>query len=184
MEQVAIITKLVEEMIAMNCGERQMAHFILNLDCAVRTLTHIKEDAPRQTARDLRWEAGREEREAKEAKAKEDYRAKREAEEAEKKEAQRERRRELYHLKKMKGKICDRCEEFPAEVPKWNWCENCYFQHSCDSLDCKDDNCVCLPRKEKCVRKQKKVDWRSKICKFCGGHNEDQWCVSCCGEKK
>ena len=184
MEQVAIITKLVEEMIAMNCGERQMAHFILNLDCAVRTLTHIKEDAPRQTARDLRWEAGREEREAKEAKAKEDYRAKREAEEAEKKEAQRERRRELYHLKKMKGKICDRCEEFPAEVPKWNWCENCYFQHSCDSEECEDGNCVCLPRKEKCVRKQKKaeeVDWRSKICGHCGGHNED---LSCCGEKK
>jgi hypothetical protein len=153
MEQVAIITKLVEELTAMNCGEKHMAHFILNLDCAVRTLTHIKEDIPRQMAWEVKWEAGRAEREAKEAKSKEEYRAKVEAEEARKKEAQKERRRELYQLKKLKGKFCDRCEEFPAEVVGWNWCENCVFQHACNSLDCEDE-CVCPPRKEKCVRKQ------------------------------
>jgi hypothetical protein len=104
MEQVAIITKLVEELTAMNCGEKHMAHFILNLDCAVRTLTHIKEDIPRQMAWEVKWEAGRAEREAKEAKSKEEYRAKVEAEEARKKEAQRERRRELYQLKKAETK--------------------------------------------------------------------------------
>jgi hypothetical protein len=104
MEQVAIITKLVEEMIAMNCGEREMAHFILNLDCAVRTLTHIKEDTPRQMARDLKWEAGRAEREAKEAKEKEEKRLIQERQEEYKKEAQRERRRELYQLKKAEKK--------------------------------------------------------------------------------
>jgi len=100
MEQVAIITKLVEEMIAMNCGEREMAHFILNLDTAVKTLTYIKEDTPRQMARDLKWEEGRAEREAKEAKEKEEKRLIQERQEEYKKEAQRERRRELYQLKK------------------------------------------------------------------------------------
>jgi hypothetical protein len=104
MEQVAIITKLVEEMIAMNCGEREMAHFILNLDCAVRTLTHIKEDTPRRMARDLKWEAGRAEREAKEAKEKEEKRLIQERQEEYKKEKQRERRRELYQLKKAEKK--------------------------------------------------------------------------------
>ena len=137
MEQVAIITKLVEEMIAMNCGERNMAHFILNLDTAVRTLTHIKEDIPRQMAWEAKWEAGRAEREAKEAKSKEEYRAKVEREEARKKEAQRERRRELYQLKKAekkaeevdwRSKICNLCGGY-AGVPLDNithFCETCY----------------------------------------------------------
>jgi len=84
----------------MNCGEREMAHFILNLDTAVKTLTYIKEDTPRQMARDLKWEAGRAEREAKEAKEKEEKRLIQERQEEYKKEAQRERRRELYQLKK------------------------------------------------------------------------------------
>jgi len=153
MEQVAIITQLVQDMIAMNSTESEMGHFLLNLNCAVRTLTSIKEDIPAKRARDLWWEAGRAEREAKEA----EYWAKRNAEEARKKEAQKERRRELYQLKKLKGKFCDRCEEFPAEVVGWNWCENCVFQHACNSLDCEDE-CVCPPRKEKCVRKQKTAE--------------------------
>jgi hypothetical protein len=92
-----------------------------------------------------------------EAKAKEAvdrWEAREEEDKKEKKEARNKRRRELYQLKKMKGKFCDRCEEFPAEVVGWNWCEECVFQHGCDSLDCEDE-CVCPPRKEKCVRKQK-----------------------------
>jgi len=80
-----------------------------------------------------------------------------EEEKEEKKEARNKRRRELYQLKKLKGKFCDRCEEFPAEVVGWNWCEECVFQHGCDSLDCEDE-CVCPPRKEKCVRKQKTAE--------------------------
>jgi hypothetical protein len=47
---------------------------------------------------------------------------------------------------------CDRCEEYPVEVPEWNWCRECWFQHSCDSEDCEEGKCVCLPRKEKRVR--------------------------------
>jgi hypothetical protein len=100
MEQVAIITQLVQEMVALNCSESEMAHFILNLDTAVKTLTYIKEDIPRQRARDLRWEAGRAEREAKEAKEKEEKRLIQERQEEYKKEKQRHRRRELYQLKK------------------------------------------------------------------------------------
>ena len=137
MEQVAIITKLVEEMIAMNCGERHMAHFILNLDTAVRTLTHIKEDAPRQMVWEAKWEAEKQEREAKEAEKMREYLAKKEREEERKKEAQRQRRRELYQLKKAekkaeeedwRNKICNLCGGY-AGVPLDNithFCETCY----------------------------------------------------------
>jgi hypothetical protein len=134
MEQVAIITKLVEEMIAMNCGERHMGHFILNLDTAVRTLTHIKEDIPRQMAWEAKWEAGRAEREAKEAKSKEEYRAKVEAEEARKKEEKRKRRAFLYQAKKAekkamevgdndwRSKICGHCGGYNGS----EWCVSCF----------------------------------------------------------
>lgn len=44
--------------------------------------------------------------------------------------------------------LCDRCEEYPAMVSKWDWCHECWIQHSCISDDC-EEKCVCLPRKEK-----------------------------------
>jgi hypothetical protein len=37
---------------------------------------------------------------------------------------------------------------------------------------------------KKAEKKAKEVDWRSNICKFCGGYNGGEWCVSCFGEKK
>lgn len=137
MEQVAIITQLVQDMIAMNCSERQMGHFILNLDTAVRTLTHIKEDAPRQMVWEAKWEAEKQEREAKEAEKMREYLAKKEREEERKKEAQRQRRRELYQLKKAekkaeeedwRNKICNLCGGY-AGAPLDNithFCETCY----------------------------------------------------------
>ena len=155
MEQIAIITRLVQEMSALNCSEMQMEHFIHNLDAAVRTLSYIREDTPRQMARDLKREAERPAREAEVAKEKEEKRVIQERQAAYWREKKNARRRELYQLKKMKGKICDRCEEFPAQVAGWNWCGECCFQHACNSFDC-EDNCVCLPRKEKCVRKEQK----------------------------
>jgi hypothetical protein len=102
MEQIAIITRLVQEMSALNCSEMQMEHFIHNLDAAVRTLSYIREQTPKQMARDLRREAERPAREAEEAKEKEEKRIIQERQEAYKKEKKNERRRELYHLKKEK----------------------------------------------------------------------------------
>lgn len=96
MEQIAIITKLVQEINEMDCHERDHYQVILNLDIAVRNLTRIVKEIPEQKARDAKWEAGREEREAKE----EEKRLVEEKQKAYKKEAQRERRRQLYQLKK------------------------------------------------------------------------------------
>lgn len=163
MEQIDILTKLVQEVNEMDCGRENWFLFLRSLDGAVRNLTSVKE----HIARDMRWEAGREEREAKKAEKWEAGREEREAKEA-KKEQQRviheawkreqknQRRRELYQLKKAVKKAtvyCDRCEEYPVYINEWNWCETCWFNNACDSEDCEDGNCVCLPRKEKCVRK-------------------------------
>ena len=101
MEQIAIITKLVQEMKEMGCPKEDYDHFILNLDCAVRTLTYIKEDTPKKMAWALKREEERPAREVKEAKEQEEKRLVKERQEAYKKEAQRERRRHLYQVKKM-----------------------------------------------------------------------------------
>lgn len=96
MEQIAIITKLVQEINEMDCPKMEYKQFILNLDIAVGNLTRIVKELPEQIARDAKWEARREEREAKE----EEKRLVEEKQKAYKKEAQRERRRQLYQLKK------------------------------------------------------------------------------------
>ena len=101
MEQVAIITRVVQEMIAMNCSEMQMEHFILNLDTAVRTLTHIKEHSyPVDGEKALRVEARMKQLEEERVRKVREWNEKKEQEEAEKKERQNARRRELYKMKK------------------------------------------------------------------------------------
>jgi hypothetical protein len=154
MEQVAIITQLVQDMIAMNCGEREMAHFILNLDTAVKTLTYIKEDTPRQMARDWKREAGRAEREAKEAKEKEEKRLIQERQEEYKKEKQRQRRRELYQLKKMKAKVEEHIEAEPEDegvIECFYICRYCrasYSNGEVDCFDCENVGCCYLYQAE------------------------------------
>jgi hypothetical protein len=146
MEQVAIITKLVQELIAMNSSEADTDNVEVMLMSCVSSLEFElrakiraekkKQEEKEEEAWEARYACG--EFDAIYAKEKEEqraYMAKRDAEDARKKEAQRERRRELYQLKK-------------AE------------------------------------KKAKEVDWRSKICKFCGGYNGGEGCVSCFGEKK
>jgi hypothetical protein len=99
MEQVAIITKLVQDMIAMNSTEKEMGNFLLNLNCAVRNLTSIVEDIPRDRQWAEEWGAiaqQRAEREKAEEKAK--WERDREWE----REERNRRRRELYQEKKVK----------------------------------------------------------------------------------
>jgi hypothetical protein len=103
MEQVAIITQLVQDMIAMNSTEREMKDFLLNLNSAVRTLTYIvKEEIPLHREWAVEYEANKVEREAKEAKEKEEEKAKWERARAREKVEQNSRRRELYQLKNAK----------------------------------------------------------------------------------
>jgi len=102
MEQVAIITQLVQDMIAMNSTEREMNNFLLNLNSAVRNLTYIVKEIPLEREWAVEYEANKVEREAREAKEKEEEKAKWERARAREKEERNERRRELYQLKKAK----------------------------------------------------------------------------------
>jgi hypothetical protein len=98
MEQVAMITQLVQDMIAMNSTEKEWGHFLLNLNRKVGDLTSIVSDIPEQREWEVAYVARRVEKEAKlareqEAKAWEEMRLK---------DKKNERRRELYKLNKAK----------------------------------------------------------------------------------